>query len=227
MSRTSWIVFDVYGTLLDIESAAGRDPSGLTAIWRAKQLEYTWTTQAMGPYRDFRALTADALDYAIAATGASDARRDELSDAFLRLEPFPEVGDVLSALKGSARRLAVLSNGTAPMLAGALERAGISPYLDEVISVDEIRTYKPDPRTYTYAVERLGAETAQIRFASANAWDAAGARQAGLEAVWINRTGRPAEYGMAASDGVRHDLRRLLTLTEHAPTHRKGSDAQS
>jgi 2-haloacid dehalogenase len=96
------------------------------------------------------------------------------------------------------------------MLTRALDGAGISPSLDHVISVDEIGTYKPDPRVYRHAVERLGVETPQIRFVSANAWDAAGARRAGLEAIWINRQGQPLEYGLADTDAEHEDLRGLL-----------------
>jgi 2-haloacid dehalogenase len=217
MTVTSWFVFDAYGTLLDVESTVSRfDPElaltpGFTAVWRAKQLEYTWTLQAMGAYRDFWALTGDALDYAIATMGAKDVPREKLHDAYLHLEPFPEVLDVLKALKASGLRLAVLSNGTAPMLASALDSAGISPSLDEVISIDEIGIYKPDPRAYRRAVERLGVETSQIRFVSANAWDAAGAQRIGLNATWINRRGQPPEYGLADTSGQREDLRGLLT----------------
>ena len=217
MTRTSWFVFDAYGTLLDVESAGRRLdpphalPPGLISVWRAKQLEYTWTLQAMRAYRDFEVLTDDALDYAVAATGSSCGAVERLRDAYLHLEPFPETLAVLKALKMSGSRLAVLSNGTAAMLARALDSAGISPALDDVISVDGISTFKPDPRAYEHALDRLGAEPSEIRFVSANAWDAAGAQRAGLDATWINRTGRPPEYGLVAASGERQDLRRLLT----------------
>ena len=145
-------------------------------LWRAKQLEYTWTLQAMGEYHDFWKVTGDSLDYAIAATGASGSHRRRSAMRFCDLDPFPEVLDVLQALRAHGMRLAVLSNGTTRMLTRALDAAGVSPSLDHVISVDEISTYKPDLRVYRYAVERLGVETSQIRFVSANAWDAAGAR---------------------------------------------------
>jgi 2-haloacid dehalogenase len=216
VTRTSWFLFDAYGTLLDVESA-GRAcdpqdlPPGVTSVWRAKQLEYTWTSQAMGAYRDFEVLTAEALEYALSATGARRGAREGLRHAYLELEPFPETLAVLKALRDSGLRLAVLSNGTAAMLATALDSAGICPFLDDIISVDEISTYKPVPRAYSHAIERLGAEPSEIRFVSANAWDAAGAQRAGLDATWINREGRPGEYGLVTASGERQDLRRLLT----------------
>src|SRR5687768_1200443 len=144
MTLERWYLFDAYGTLLDIESAAhrcARDralPPAFSAAWRAKQLEYTWTLQAMGAYRDFWTVTGDALDYAIAATGARGIPRESLRNAYLRLDPFPEVLGTLRALTACGMRLAVLSNGTTPMLTRALDGAGISPSLDHVISVDEI-----------------------------------------------------------------------------------------
>lgn len=217
MTFKRWFVFDAYGTLLDVESVAHvcdpkrALPPAFSAVWRAKQLEYTWTLQAMGAYRDFWTVTSDALDYAIAATGVSGFSRETLRDTYLRLDPFPEVLDVLQALRARGMRLAVLSNGTTRMLTRALDAAGVSPSLEHVISVDEISTYKPDPRVYRHAVERLGAETSQVRFVSANPWDAAGARQASLETSWINRRGQPSEYGLADTGSQHEDLRGLLT----------------
>jgi 2-haloacid dehalogenase len=202
MAAGGWCVFDVYGTLLDVDAAVRRcDPDGtlpreLSALWRAKQLEYTWTLQAMGAYRDFWSLTGEALDFAIAATGTADAPREELLEAYLRLDAFPEVAGVLASLRAGGVRLAVLSNGTADMLASALDAGRLRVLLDEVISVDEIRIYKPDPRVYRHGAERLGADCSELTFVSSNAWDVAGASRAGMRTVWINRTGRPPEYGL-------------------------------
>lgn len=205
MAAAEWIVFDAYGTLFDLETSVRRTdparalPAGFALQWRAKQLEYTWMAQAMGDYRDFWTLTGAALDWTISATGASGAPREELMDAYLRLEPYPEAGAALRALGRSGARLAVLSNGTAAMLDAALGAASLAPLLDMVISVDEIGVYKPDPRVYRHAKQRLGVPAAQIRFVSANPWDVAGAGRCGLHVVWVNRRGAPPEYDLAAA----------------------------
>ena len=190
-------MFDVYGTLLDVDAAVrrcdpgGALPDGFSQSWRAKQLEYSWTLQAMGAYRDFAAVTSDALDHVIAATGAGAALRRSLLDAYGSLDTFPEVGFVLRALLDAGARLAVLSNGTAPMLARALEAAAIGRWFETVISVDEIGVYKPDPRVYSHAAQRLAAPASQIDFVSSNAWDAAGARRrAARRRGAIGRTSR-------------------------------------
>jgi len=205
----SWLGFDVYGTLLDVDSATrGHElPEGFGAAWRAKQLEYTWTRQLMGAYEDFWALTAQALDFTIARTGAGAAARDELLGGWLRLEPFAEVAAALAALRDGGARLAAISNGTPAMLAQALASAGLLTALDEIVSVDEVRVYKPDARVYQHAASRLGAPAGEITFVSAHAWDAAGARAAGMGVARVQRRGEPAEYGLGA--GVT-DLRGLL-----------------
>jgi len=213
MAKSTWFLFDAYGTLLDVEPAVGRGPADreLIAVWRAKQLEYSWTLQAMGKYRDFWTLTGEALDYATATYGASEAAGGQLRAWYLHLEPFPEVPEVLRALGAAGHGLAVLSNGTAQMLAAVFDEAGLSSSFDEVISVDEIGIYKPDPRVYWHALDRLGVDSSQVRFVSSNAWDAAGARAIGLDAIWINRRGRPGEYGITGVAGQTNDLRGLLS----------------
>ena len=128
-------------------------------------------------------------------------------DVYRRLEPFPEVGEALRALAGSGARLAVLSNGTAAMLDAALGAARLAPLLDLVISADEIGVYKPDQRVYRHAAQRLGVPPAEIRFVSANRWDAAGAQHCGLHVVWVNRHHAPPEYDLAAAVLEVADLR--------------------
>ena len=205
----SWFGFDIYGTVLDVGSATrGHElPDGFGALWRAKQLEYTWTRQLMGSYDDFWALTGAALDFTIARTGAGAAVREELMDGWLALEPFAEVAGALDALRAGGARLAAISNGTPAMLARALESAGLASALDEIVSVDEIRVYKPDARVYHHAAQRLGAPIGEITFVSAHAWDAAGARAAGMAVAYVQRRGEPAEYGF---EGAMADLSGLL-----------------
>jgi 2-haloacid dehalogenase len=209
-------VFDAYGTLLDVDSAVRRCdpgaslPDGFSQRWRSKQLEYSWTLQAMGAYRDFATLTADALDYVIRATGAGGALRERLLASYRSLEAYSEVEEVLCALRRDGARLAVLSNGTAAMLASAFAAAGIGGFFEQTISVDEIAIYKPDPRVYHHAAARLAIPASRIRFVSANAWDAAGARRCGLRVIWVNRQKVPDEYELGDSASSVVDLRGLL-----------------
>jgi 2-haloacid dehalogenase len=210
-------VFDAYGTLLDLASAVephkqslGDAAPGLLALWRAKQLEYTWLRTLMGRYADFAQVTADALDYACATVGISDPHlRASLLAAFEELAAYPDAAPTLAKLRGGGIRTAVLSNGTPSMLRAAFERSGLAPLLDAVLSVDAIGKYKPAPEVYALATRRLADAPGELLFVSANAWDVAGAAAAGLVTVWINRTAAPAERLPA---GASHVVRSLADV---------------
>ncbi|MEE8393538.1 MAG: haloacid dehalogenase type II, partial [Rhodospirillales bacterium] len=166
----------------------------LAALWRTKQLEYTWLRSLMGEYEDFHRLTLDALGYSLAALKISgDGLADKLIGLYQRLDPYPEVVDVLTRLNEAGLRCAILSNGSPEMLDSAVESAGLGELLDQVISVDEIAVYKPHPSVYRLAAERLGLAASDICFMSSNAWDVAGAANFGFRVVWINRFGQPPE----------------------------------
>ena len=194
-------VFDAYGTLFDVHSAAARcrDDLGekagpLSAVWRQKQLEYSWLRSLMGAHTDFWQITGDALDYAMAAVALDDpAIREKLMALYLTLEAYPEVPEILSQLKAAGIRTAVLSNGSPMMLNAAVTSAGITAHLDHVLSIEEVGIYKVAPQTYQMAVDRFGLPPEQISFMSSNAWDAAGAAHFGFQVVWINRFGQPRE----------------------------------
>jgi len=200
-------VFDAYGTLFDVHSVvdAGRavsaDPAALSAVWRQKQLEYTWLRALMDRYEDFWAVTAAALRHAVRRLGltASEAELARLMDAYLSLACFPEVRPALERLAGRPR--AILSNGAPRMLAAAVASSGLGPHLEHVISVDAVRTYKPSPRVYALGPETLGVAAGELLFVSSNAWDVAGAKAFGYRVAWCNRTGAPEE-----ELGVRADL---------------------
>lgn len=195
-------MFDAYGTLFDVHSAVRRhaDSIGpasvmLSEMWRRKQLEYSWMRALTGRYRDFAALTEEALDFAFASVAPEHTRlKQVLLDAYRTLDAYPEVRGVLAQLKVKGARTAILSNGTPDMLAAAVSNAGIGDLVDDVLSVDTLRTYKTDPRVYAYAADHVGLAPAAISFQSSNRWDIAGAVAAGYRAVWINRSGQPAEY---------------------------------
>ena len=154
-------VFDAYGTLFDVHSAVARhdEPMGNVAprvsqTWRTKQLEYTWLRSLMGVYTSFWDVTGDALDYALDSFDIGDRQlRDDLMNAYLTLDPYPEVKQVLETLKERGLRLAILSNGSPDMLASAVANAGIEDLLDAVLSVEDVGIFKPDPRVYQLAVD--------------------------------------------------------------------------
>jgi 2-haloacid dehalogenase len=194
-------VFDAYGTLFDVASAAraegpalGEKAGPLAQLWRAKQLEYTWLRSLMGRHADFRAVTADALDYALEAFAIGDAAlRGRLLALYERLGAYPEARLALERLRAHGLRLAILSNGEPGMLATAASSAGLADLLEAVLSVEDVGVYKPHPRVYTLAVDRLGLAAHDILFVSANGWDAAGAKAFGLTVAWCNRAGLPRE----------------------------------
>jgi len=211
-------VFDAYGTLFDVSSAArhlsaeiGPPWETLAATWRDKQLQYTWLRSLMRAYADFRQVTAEALDFAMESMGLDDADlRGRLLALYDRLDCYEEVPDVLTGLRGSGRKTAILSNGSPDMLKAALDHAGIGDLLDEVLSVDALRIYKPDPRVYQLAAERLGVAPEETAFFSSNAWDAAGAAYFGFRVVWCNRFGQARERLPATPETEVTDLRQAL-----------------
>ena len=207
MSPIHGYVFDAYGTLFDVHSVAeaGRaitdDPATLSATWRQKQLEYTWLRALMGAYADFWAVTESALRHTIRRLGltATEAQVRHLMEAYLSLACFPEVKAALERLAGRPR--AVLSNGAPRMLAAAVASSGLAPHLEHVISVDQVKTYKPSPFVYALGPQTLGIAAGELLFVSSNAWDVAGAKAFGYRAAWCNRTSAPEE-----ELGVRPDV---------------------
>ena len=194
-------VFDAYGTLFDVAAAAercraalGENADPLAALWRQKQLQYTWLRGLMGEHAEFWQVTGEALDYAMGALSLEDRDlRERLMDLYLRLDAYPEVKGVLARLKGAGVKTAILSNGSPRMLEAAVDSAGIADLFDAVLSVEEVGVFKPHPDVYRLGVERLGLPAAEMAFQSANAWDAAAAAHFGYRVVWINRFGQPRE----------------------------------
>ena len=195
-------VFDAYGTLFDVHAAiarhraaAGPDADRFSEIWRTKQLEYSWTMTLAGQYADFWKLTERALDYTFERVGTVDrALRPKLLDAYRRLDVFPDARETLIALKSQGARLAILSNGSPPMLEAAVEASGIGGLLDAVLSIDAVRLYKPRPEVYALVTDRFGVAAESVVFVSSNRWDVMGAAAFGFRPVWINRARSPDEY---------------------------------
>jgi 2-haloacid dehalogenase len=201
-------VFDAYGTLFDVSAAAARHRAEIgdswerfSALWRQKQVEYTWLRSLMGVHADFWQVTADALDYALVSTGLEASAPERragslharLMEVYRVLDAYADAAATLRALRDQGFRTAVLSNGAPSMLEAAVEKAGLGPLLDAVLSIEAIGIYKPHPSVYRLAVERLEVEAPRICFVTANGWDAAGAAQYGFRVAWINRLGHPPE----------------------------------
>jgi 2-haloacid dehalogenase len=210
-------VFDAYGTLFDVAAAArtcgdelGDMAGALSSLWREKQLQYTWLRALQGRHADFWQVTGEALDFALETLGINGARlRERLMNLYLTLSAFPDARDTLARLKQAGMKTAILSNGTPPMLKAAVEGAQLDHLLDMVLSVEEVGIYKPHPRVYQLAVDRLGVEAPAIAFQSSNAWDAYAASAFGMRVVWCNRYDQRAERLPGKPD---HEIRSLGEL---------------
>jgi 2-haloacid dehalogenase len=222
MHRIRAVIFDAYGTLLDIHAAMARHADRLgpnwrqiSADWRAKQIEYAWVRSMVGPsqHRDFWRLTQEALEVVCEVHGIADAAlKADILAAYRRLDAYPEVPEMLRVLKARGLACAILSNGEPEMLHDAVTAAGIGPMLDAVLSVESVRVFKPDPRTYRLAARRFHLAPREMGFVSSNAWDAFGAYELGFRSIRINRAGAPDEYGMRGHVPELADLAALPDL---------------
>jgi 2-haloacid dehalogenase len=225
LSSLRALVFDAYGTLFDVYSVIAlceelwpEKGAALSQLWRAKQLEYTWQRSLMRRYEHFAAVTEAALRYSCTALGLplDEERRRRLTDAYLTLATFPEVGNTLAKLKAMRLKLAILSNGSPAMLRPLVANAGLVGLIGTVISVDPRKIYKPAPAVYRLAVEKLRTPKAAIGFVSSNCWDACGAKSFGFRTFWINRGAAPVDELGAAPDHVIESLDELPDLLRGA-----------
>ena len=194
------LVFDAYGTLFDIHSVQAcceafwpGKGAQLSQTWRAKQLEYTWQRSLMGRYVPFSVITGEALEYSCAYLGlvAGQKEKAALMSEYLNLAPYPEVPAALGKLQG--HRLAILTNGSPDMIEPLVRNRGMEQTFDAVLSVDEMKIYKPAPQVYQLAVDKLKTPKAEIGFVSSNCWDALGAKSFGFTVYWINRGRAPVD----------------------------------
>lgn len=212
------IAFDAYGTLFDVSSIDtalrelfGAEAARLAALWRQKQLEYTWLRTLMGRYKDFYALTEEALNYALRATHteAAPAQVRSLMSAYYELQAFP---DALEALPKLARQyqLVILSNANPSLLERACAFNRIDPYFRHLLSADEVQCYKPAPKVYALPAAHLSLQPSALLFVSSNTWDIAGATAAGLTCAWANRKNGHLEALGPEPSFVINDLTELL-----------------
>ena len=194
-------VFDAYGTLFDVHSAAsryqmrlGEQAQTVSTMWRYKQLEYTWLRSLMQRYVDFWKVTQDALDYALDSQGIDDnSLRNDLLSAYHELSCYPEVPETLIKIKQMGLGTAILSNGSPEMLKAGVRNSNLGKVMDSIISVDTIEIFKPSPKVYKLATDQLGCNPEEILFFSSNAWDVSGAATFGFKTVWINRFAQASE----------------------------------
>ncbi len=218
MPRSNLYVFDAYGTLFDVHAAAsahqreiGAGFETLSQTWRTKHLEYTWVHTMTGRPATFWSLAERSLDFAAAGIGGiSDDVRSKLLAAYRSMQAFPEVPQVLQALKAQGAKVAILSNGDPDMLADAVDAAGLKGVFDAVVSVRDAGVFKPDMAVYRLVLDRFGGGADDVSFQSSNRWDIAGAKVFGFRTVWVNRSGAADEYPDMAADKVVKNLSALV-----------------
>jgi 2-haloacid dehalogenase len=218
-------VFDAYGTLFDFASAAARCAevpedrrAALTALWRDKQLQYTWLRTLENRYADFWQVTGEALDFALDSLDLkTPPLRERLMELYLSLEPFAEVPAVLAALREAGFRTAILSNGSPRMLEALVKRSNLEAMFDAVLSADAVGVFKTHPKVYQYALRSLGLPASAIAFQSSNAWDAHGASDFGMRVVWCNRYGQRRERLPGSPDFEIRTLAELPALLGRGP----------
>lgn len=228
MENIKAVVFDAYGTLFDVHTVAlkceqeypgqGRE---ISEIWRQKQLEYSWLRSLMGRYEDFWHVTQDALTFALKelALDSTEESRSELVKEYLKLLPYNEVTKALQDMKG--KKLAILSNGSPYMLEEMVRNANLTEVFEDVISVDELKVFKPFMGVYQLAPAKLGIQKEDTLFVSCNAWDASAAKVFGFQVCWINRFNRPFEELQVQPDIIVKDLIELADKLSYSVSNKK------
>ena len=220
-------IFDAYGTLFDVAAAAriaanepGRETFSehwpkIAADWRLKQLQYTWLRAVMDQHADFWQVTQDGLDWALEASGLEGDKelRARLLQLYHELAAYPEVPDMLSALKMQGMATGILSNGSPGMLRGAVASAGIGDRLDDVLSVEDVGVFKPARAVYDMVGARFGCAPEEVLFVSSNGWDAGAAAGYGFVTAWVNRAGEPVDRLPACPHHILSDLTDIPKLT--------------
>ncbi len=219
MNQPKAYVFDAYGTLFDVRSVLAQcevefpgHGLAITGLWRIKQLEYSWLRSLMGHYQDFWELTRAGLEYTCRSLNLqlSEAAIARLMGSYLMLDTYPDAIPALERLSREGRSMAILSNGAPSMLAAVVAHAGLTDKLAHVISVDEVKIFKPHPSVYQLAPAKLGLAKEEIGFVSSNSWDAAGAKAFGFTVFWINRQNAPVEELGVVPDTIISSLLELV-----------------
>ena len=194
MENIKAIVFDAYGTLFDVNSAAekckgkiGDKWEGFANFWRTTQLEYTWLRSLMKRHKDFWQVTEDSLDKSMKTFSIDSSMKNELLDLYKKLSPYSEVKGVLNSLKEKKYKLAILSNGTPALLNELVKSNNLENIFDDLFSIEEVGIYKPDSKVYDIPIKKYQIKADEIAFLSANTWDVSGGGNYGYNAIWVNR----------------------------------------
>jgi 2-haloacid dehalogenase len=194
MKKIKVIIFDAYGTLFDVNSAAekckekiGDKWESFANYWRTTQLEYTWLRSLMKRHKDFWQVTEDSLDKSLLAFKIDPNMRSELLNLYKILNTFPEVKEVLKNLKEKKYKISILSNGTPNLLDGLVKNNNLEKMFDDIFSIEEVGIYKPDKKVYDMPIKKYKVEKNEVVFLSANTWDVSGAGNFGFNAIWVNR----------------------------------------
>ena len=194
MKKIKVIIFDAYGTLFDVNSAAekckekiGDKWESFANYWRTTQLEYTWLRSLMKRHKDFWQVTEDSLDKSLLAFKIDPNMRSELLNLYKILNTFPEVKEVLKNLKEKKYKISILSNGTPDLLDGLVKSNNLEKMFDDIFSVEEVGIYKPDAKVYDMPIKKYGVTKNEVAFLSANTWDVSGAGNFGFNSIWVNR----------------------------------------
>ena len=194
MNNIKSIIFDAYGTLFDVNSAAekckdkiGDRWEGFSNYWRTTQLEYTWLRSLMKRHKDFWQVTGDSLDKSMKAYKIDASMRSELLDLYKILSPFEEVPEVLKSLKEKNYKLAILSNGTPSLLNELVKSNKLDNLFDDLFSIEEVKIYKPDSTVYDMPIKKYNIQKDEVAFLSANTWDVSGGGNYGFNSIWVNR----------------------------------------
>ena len=195
MKNIKAIIFDAYGTLLDVNSAAekckdkiGDKWEAFANYWRTTQLEYTWLRSLMKRHKDFWKITEDSLDKSMSVFKIDNSMREELLNLYKILSPFEEVPEVLKFLKEKNFKLAILSNGTPSLLSELVKSNNLNNLFDDIFSIEEVGVFKPDSKVYDIPVKKYKIEKNEVAFLSANTWDVSGGGNYGYNSIWVNRT---------------------------------------
>ncbi len=194
MKNIKAIIFDAYGTLFDVNSAAkkckekiGHKWEGFANYWRTTQLEYTWLRSLMKRHKDFWQVTEDSLDKSLKAFSIDNSMRNELLNLYKILSPYEEVPVVLKTLKEKKFKLAILSNGTPALLKELIKSNNLNNIFDDIFSIEQVGIYKPDSKVYDIPIQKYNIEKNEVAFLSANTWDVSGGGNYGYNAIWVNR----------------------------------------
>ena len=201
MNNIKAIIFDAYGTLFDVNSAAekcknkiGEKWEDFANHWRTTQLEYTWLRSLMNRHKDFWEVTKDSLKKSMEAYKIESSMRNELLDLYKELSPFEEVLETLKSLKKENYKLAILSNGTPNLLNDLVKANNLENFFNDIFSIEEVGVYKPDSKVYDIPIKKYGIKKNEVIFLSSNTWDVSGGGNYGYQSIWVNRNNNLFDY---------------------------------